>query len=187
MTIYSHMRAALRAIRLYNLRAEHLSAELHAYADELERLDDDLEDLLPERFLHTAKDKGLSAYEELFGPARSDLSLRDRRRLLLLRLSLGSGDFTPDGIRQALDSFGLDYVITEFPAYDRLNIIAQTDYSQEQQNFIRTETAKIIPAHIEYQLVFNTLTWSELDARNKSFTELDGDNLTWEQIDALGQ
>lgn len=185
MTVYENMKEAIGAIRLYDADAPHLSAELRAYADELERLYDGLDGLLPERFLLTAGDRGLSAYEEMFGPARTGTALEERRRLLKLRFSLGGGDFTPGGIRQALDSFGLEYVIAEFPHFNRLNIIAQTDYTKAQQAFIRRETAKIIPAHIEYQLVFNTLTWSELDARDRTFASLDHENLTWEQIDAL--
>lgn len=185
MTVCENMKKAIGAIRLYDVDAPHLSAELRAYADELELLYSELDELLPERFLLTAGDRGLSAYEEMFGPARSSVALAQRRRLLRLRFSLGGGDFTPGGIRQALDSFGLEYVIAEFPQYDRLNIIAQTDYTKAQQAFIRRETAKIIPAHIEYQLVFNTLTWSELDGRNRTFASLDQENLTWEQIDAL--
>lgn len=186
MTILAHMKEAIGAIRLYDPDAPHLNAELRAYADELQRVYDDLEALLPERFLTTAGDRGLRAYEELFGPARED-SIEERRRLLKLRLTLGGGDFTPAGIRRALDSFGLDYVIAEYPTYDRLNIIAQADYSAAQQNFIKRETAKIIPAQIEYQLVFNTLTWAQLDARNRTFDALDQENLTWEQIDNLSQ
>ena len=185
MTVFEHMTDALGAVKLYDLSAPNLSAELRAYADELGRLHSALDDILPERFLLTAGDRGLRAYEELFGPARDSETLQERRRLLRLRLTLGGGDFTPAGIRQALDSFGLEYVIDEFPAFNRLNIIAQTDYTKAQQRFIEQETAKIIPAHIEYQIVFNTLMWSELDARELSFAALDGQNLTWAQIDAL--
>ena len=126
-------------------------------------------------------------YEELFGPARSELSTVNRRRLLTLRLSLGGGDFTPAGIRQALNSFGLSYVMTEYPQYDRLSIVAQTDYTKAQQEFIKREVGKIIPAHIEYQLVFNTATWAALDARDMTFAQLDGEDLTWGQIDELPQ
>ena len=187
MTAYENMKAALGAITLYDPDAPNLSAELRAYADELDRTRSELDALLPERFLQTAGDRGLSEYEEMFGPAMSGLSLEERRRRLLLRMTLGGGDFTPAGICRALDSFGLDYAIAEFPALNRLNITAQSDYSKAQQDLIRQETGKIIPAHIEYQLVFNTLTWAQLDARDKTFAQLDNDNLTWEQIDALEQ
>jgi len=179
------MRRALSAIGIYGETAPYLRAELKVYALELENLYNELEQSVAERFLHTATDEGLKVYEEMFGPERSDLSAQERRRLLRLRMNLGEGDFTPRGIRNALDSFGLDYTISEFPALNRLNIIAQANYSEAQEDFIRAETQKIIPAHIEYQLVFNTLSWSQLDARDKSFSQLDGDNMTWEQLDSL--
>lgn len=185
MTACDKMKAALGAVRLYDTSAPNLSAELNAYGDELDRMTEELDALLPERFLLTAGDRGLTAYEEMFGPARWELSVLERRRLIHLRTTLGGRDFTPAGIRQALDSFGLSYVIAEFPAHNRLNIIAQTDYSKAQQQLIRQETEKIIPAHIEYQLVFNTMTWNQLDARSMTFAGLDNDNLTWAQIDAL--
>lgn len=184
-TVYDSMRAALSTVDIYDTSAPNLSAELHAYADELERLYSELDELLDERWLATAGDMGLSEYEELFGPARHGEDADERRRLLSLRLTLGCGDFTPGGIRQALDSFGLEYEISEYPGYDRLNITAQSDYTKAQQNFIKAETAKIIPAHIEYQLVFNTLTWNDHDAMNRSWSAIDGDNLKWAQIDEL--
>ena len=187
MTAKERMKAALGAVRVYHADAQHLDAELSAYGGELDLTESELDALLPERFLLTAGDGGLSEYEEMFGPARRDLSLSQRRRLMQLRLNLGGGDFTPAGIRRALDSFGLEYVIAEFPANNRLNIIAQTDYSKAQQKWIRQETGKIIPAHLDFQLVFNTMTWSQLDARSMTFAALDNENLTWEQIDALEQ
>lgn len=183
--VLESMKRAIGAIGVYDVEAPALSAELRAYADELERLYAALAAILPERFLSTAGDEGLSAFERLFGPARSEMSLSERRLRLQKRLSLGGGSFTLAGIEQALDSFGLSYIIDEHPAYNRLNIIAQADYTKAEQAFIAAEVGKIVPAHIEYQMVFNTLTWSELDARDKSFAQLDNDNLNWEQIDAL--
>ena len=179
------MKRALEPIRVYDMDSPNLNAELSAYAAELERLDGELDAILPERFISTATESGLSAYEELFGPSREELSVETRRNMLKKRFSLGGGDFTLNGIKQALDSFGLSYVIAEYPSLCRLNIIAQTDYSKAEQSFIKREVEKIIPAHIEYQLVFNTMTWDELDSINKTFTDLDNDDLTWELIDEL--
>ena len=185
MTVLESMKKALETIRYYDTEAEGLTAELRAYTDELERAYTDIEPVILDRFISTASADGLREYEEMFGPARDDLSLSERRRLLTLRMNLGKGDFTPAGIRQALDSFGLDYVISEAPAFYRLSIMAQSDYTEAQQSYIVREVGRIVPAHIEYQMVFNTLSWDELDARDKTFAALDEDNLTWEQIDAL--
>ena len=183
--ILDSMQKALEPIKLYDTEAPQLTAELRAYADELEILNGELSSLICERFVYSATEYGISRYEEMFGPVRDDLSLSERRRLLRLRLTQGNGDFTPAGIRQALDSFGLEYVISEFPTFDRVNVIAQTDYNEAQRSFIKREVGKIMPAHVEYQMVFNTLTWDELDARDKTFSGLDNDDLTWESFDEL--
>ena len=183
--VLESMKRSLLPLLIYRTSAPHLSHELRTYADELERLYAQLSAMFPERFLSTATDRGLVEYEEMFGPARDDLDAQERRERLRLRMSLGEGDFTPAGIRKALDSFGLEYVISEFPTLDRLNIEAQTDYSKAEQAFISREVSKTVPAHLEFQLVFNTLTWNELDARTKTFSALDNDNLMWEEIDSL--
>ena len=183
--VYDRLRSAHEPIGVYADDAYELSAELHAYANELERLYDTLDAILPERFILTAGDRGLSAYEELFGPALAGEDIDVRRERLIRRLTIGGTDFTLSGICRALDSFGLRYTVAQFPHYYRLNIIADTDYTKAQQAFIRREVEKIIPPHIDFQLVFNTLSWDELDARDKQFASLDNDNLKWAQIDAL--
>lgn len=172
-------------ITAYDGGAQVLGWELAAYAAELESLYADLGTLFRERFIATAEDIGLKAYEELFGPERSDESTAARREMLLLRMNLGGGDFTLAGIRRALDSFGLQYELSEFPHIGRMTVTATTDYSAAQQAWIRREVEKIIPAHIEFQLTFNTLSWAQWDAREKTFAEIDSDDMTWQQIDNL--
>ena len=179
------MKRAMQPLGIYRRNAENLTNELTVYADELELLYSEIDALIPEGFITTATGIGLKEYEELFGPEQASLSAETRRERLLKRMNLGEGDFTPAGIRKALDSFGLEYVIAEFPTLNRLNIVAQTDYTKAEQTFIKAEVEKIVPAHLEFQLVFNTLTWDELDARNKTFAQLDSDDLDWDQIDAL--
>ena len=175
----------MAAVGVYDGAFARSGAELRVVAEELERLYDEPDQGMEERFLSTATGEGLSVYEEIFGPAHPELSAAERRARLRLRIGLAEGDFTPSGIRSALDSFGLEYTISEFPRLYRLNILATADYTEAEQAFIRQEVAKIVPAHLIVQMVFNTLTWSELDSRNRSFAVLDGENLTWEQIDAL--
>lgn len=183
--VLESMRKALSPLLIYHVRSDNLSHELRAYADELERLYTQLDEMIPERFFATATGRGLREYEELFGPAREDLDTEDRRERLRLRLSLSDGDFTPAGFRKALDSFGLEYTISEFPTLNRLNIVAQANYTKAEQALIESEVAKIVPAHLEFQMVFNTLMWIQLDEKDKTFAQLDNDNLRWEEIDRL--
>lgn len=183
MTAFDRMKDRLSKVRVYDDDAPALSWELKAYAVEIERLYTRLNEMFRERFISTAQDMGLSAYEKIFGPVRDDESVEERRRKLLMRLNLGNNDFTVDGFRKALESFGLNYIISEFPELGRMNVIATTDYSPIEQAWIKNEVLKIVPAHIEFQLSFNTLTWEQWDGLNRTFSAVDNEDLTWDQID----
>lgn len=183
MTVLDNMRARLRTVKLYDEDAEALLWELKAYAGEITLLYSDLGQMFRERFIATAQDRGLSEYEALFGPVRENESADDRRRMLLLRMNLGDGDFTLAGIRKALDSFGITYTISEYPETGRLDVNATSNHTSAQQAWIRREVSKIIPAHIEFQLSFNTLTWDQWDALNRTFAAIDTEDQTWQQID----
>lgn len=183
MAVFDKMKEHLLKARVYDDDATVLRWELKAYAAEIERLYTQLREMFRERFISTAQDMGLRAYEMIFGPVREDETVEERRRLLLLRLNLGNGDFTVDGFRKALDSFGLSYTISEFPTIGRMNVISTTDYSSAEQAWIKYEVSKIVPAHIEFQLSFNTMTWEHWDAKNRTFSTFDSDDMTWDQID----
>ena len=185
MTVYENMKSRLSPVKIYGDEAQALRLELQTYSAELERLYTEYGEMFRERFIETAQDEGLKAYELLFGPERSVESTEERRRMLRLRMELGEGDFTPAGIRKALDSFGLQYVISEFPHLNKLNIVAVTEeYSPAQQAWIRREVEKIIPAHIDFQLTFNTMTWEQWDTLDRTFHAIDNENAMWQQIDS---
>lgn len=182
--VYEKMRSDLGAVKIYGDSAPVLETELLVYAEEIERLYSGLDSMFRERFVSTAEDMGLSVYEELFGPARTSETTEKRREMLLLRMNLGEGDFTREGIEKALDSLGLDYIISEFPALQKLNVTVTADYTEAEEAFIAREVGKIIPAHIEFQLTFNTVTWAQLDALDRTFGEIDAEDLTWHEADA---
>ena len=183
MTVFERMKERLSKVRVYGDDAVALCWELKAYAIEIERLYTRLDEMFRERFISTAQDMGLSAYEEIFGPVRDDESIEERRRKLLMRLNLGNNDFTVVGFQKALESFGLSYIISEFPVIGRMNVIATTDYSPIEQAWIKNEVSKIVPAHIEFQLSFRTLTWEQWDGLDRTFSAIDNEDLTWDQID----
>lgn len=178
------MRERLRPIGLYGDEAQALMWELLSYADEINLLYAELDGMFRERFISTAEDVGLRVYEELFGPERAGESVEARRETLRLRMNLGEGDFTPAGIESALDSLGLSCVISEFPTLNRLNIAATADYTAAQEAFILREVEKIVPAHIEFQLTFNTYSWDDIDALDQTFSAFDADDLSWAELDA---
>lgn len=183
MMVYETMKTHMAPLKIYDDDAQVLEYELRTYASEIERLYSWLDTMFHERFIETAEDIGLTVYEELFGPERDDESVENRRAMLKLRMNLGEGDFTPSGIQKALDSLGLSYTISEFPTLNRLNITATTDYSEAQQALILREVTGIVPAHLDFQMTFNTITWDELDALDRPFDAIDTEDQTWDQFD----
>lgn len=187
MTVFETMKAALAPIGVYGDDTPVLDAELYACSSEIERMYAELDAMFKERFISTAEDIGLSEYEKLFGPVRSGESASHRREMLLLRMNLGGGDFTPAGIRKALDSLDLHYTVSEYPTMSCLNIVATGDYTAAEQAFISREVSQIVPAHLKFQLSFNSLTWDQIDAADERFSDYDNDDLTWQQLDLRTQ
>lgn len=183
MMVYEAMRSSLTPLGSYGSHAPILELELTVYAGELEALYEELAVIGRERFISTAEDIGLSVYETLFGPERTGESAESRREKLLLRMNLGEGDFTPAGIRRALDSLGVSCQISEFPTLNRLNITAATDLTEAQQAFILREVEKIVPAHLDFQMTFNTMTWDDIDGLDLTFTQSDALDLSWDELD----
>ncbi len=181
--VFESMKRSLDAVGIYGGDAPALEAELMAYAEGFEELYEELGIMFRERFISTAEGIGLSVYEELFGPERSDESAEKRREMLNLRMNLGAGDFTPAGIRRALDSLGLSYQISEFPKLGRLNVTALDDYSKARESFIRREVEKTVPVHLEFEITFNTLTWDDIDSMELTFSESDDLDMSWTQLD----
>ncbi len=187
MSILANLNKKLRTLGIYNLDDpdSNIALELKVYASELERLKENTVEMLNECFVESASGYGLSNLEEIFSEVRSDLSAETRRQMLLKRISLNNNDFTLDGIKKALESFNLEYTISEYPSYNRLVIIADTNYTIAQKEWIKAEVEKIVPSHLELSLVFNSLSWEELEAEDLTFAAIDNKDITWNEFDSL--
>ncbi len=181
--IFEKMRDRLSAVRLYAPDAFYLNTELTVYAEELERSRAELDHLLREMFIPTAEAEGLSEYERLFGLLRENEAAAKRREMLLLRMSLREDDFTPSGIRRALDGLGVSYELSEYPTLQKLSVIVTSEHTLKEKAFIARQIAELVPVHLDYQLSFNTLTWDQLDHLERTFDAIDSENLTWDQAD----
>ena len=181
--IFERLNERTHAVGLYADDAVNLNTELEVYAAELERLSEELDRILRESFVVTAEDEGLSVYERIFGAVREDASVEQRREMLVLRMMLGDNDFTPAGFSKAMDSLGVSWELSEYPGLQRMNITVLSDHTPGEQAFIRSQVAELVPAHLEWQLTFNTLTWDQMDRMDRTFTAIDSEALTWDQID----
>lgn len=185
MRPYISMKKALFDTGLYDFQNTTVNCEISAYAVEIERLDSLLNRMLNEAFFQTASTYGLTNYELIYGPTMDNLPLNKRRDMLIKRESICRKDFTLSGFDKALTSFNLDYVIDEFPRFNRVMVYAEGDYTEAQKEWIRSQVEKILPAHLEWQVLFNSISWDELDEKDMTFTEIDALDMSWDDFDNL--
>lgn len=182
---YNTMKNTLDKLNLYSFEGTTVENELKAYAYVLDKLNGDLEEMLCECFIDTAESFGLANREIVFGEEKSNLDVSKRRKMLKLRESICMSSFTVEKIKEAISSFGLDFVMTEYPSQYMVRVDAVGDYSKKEQAFIQKEIEKIIPAHLTVQVIFGGPTWDESDAKNNSFTGIDSLDYTWDEIDNM--
>lgn len=186
MSSINNMKQALRPLSLYNLSNTTLiHAELSVYAAEFDRLQSLLSKLEQECFINTATDFGLTYKEKILGKARTDLSVSNRREMLLYREAITSNDFNLTFITQALIAAGIRGNIVEKPSLYQIHIncLELVDSSILKEDAER-EARKFLPAHIEAFFDFRPLQWKVIDNLNKTFSQMDAKDFTWKEIDS---
>ena len=182
---YNSMAKSLGALSLYDLESENISNELKAYAFIIDEINDELIEMLQECFIDTASTYGLANRELIIGAVRDDLTIEKRREMLKLRESITKSSFTVEKIKESLRSFGLEFELHEYPSLYIVNVNAKGSYTTEEQAWIRSEINKIMPAHLQVQVVFCGPTWEQSDENDSTFSYIDSLDYTWDTIDNL--
>lgn len=182
---YNSMKNVLSMLNLYSFDSTNIRNELLAYSHALDGVNVGLAELIEECFVDTAYTYGLSNRELLFGALRDDVSYLKRRTMLKGRENITSTYFTLPKIKKALKSFGLECEIIEYPSLYTVVINAIGEYSKNQQAWINSEVLKIMPAHLNVQVIFDGVSWDESDSKNNTFSTIDNLNYTWNTIDNL--
>lgn len=182
---YTSMVEALTPLSIYEFENTNVGYELLSYSLVLDEINEKLTKLLDECFIESASDYGLENRELIIGAVRNDLSVDKRRSMLKLRESITSSSFTLSEIKKSLESFGLQSKIYEYPSLYIVVIDAIGSYSTELQAWIRSQVEKIMPAHLQVQVVFGGPTWEQSDTKDNTFSYIDSMGLTWGDIDNI--
>lgn len=179
------IKRVLSPLCLYNLNDESLvTKELTVYSDEIDLLHTELENILKEFFINTATDYGIYLRERIFGSIKSNLPLNERRKILLNRYSEKSYKCNKKSVEKSLISAGMNGYITEYPERNLLYInclnMFDTTITREMAERIILE---FIPAHLDVEFDYRTLTWEHIDNLDLDFSNIDETDLTWENID----
>ena len=186
MDALTSLREKLRPLGLYALDGNGVvDAELAAYAEGLDLLYEEMEELARECFVQTAESYGLESRERMAGALRPELSLAARREMLLYRGAVTSNDFTRESIERALVAAGFRASVTEYGGNQNLyvNCLELLDASITAEEAMAA-AAEFLPAHLGCDYDFSPLTWTWIEQKEWTFAQMDAKDLSWQQIDA---
>lgn len=187
MRTLSSLLEKLMPLGLYDLSEEsNIYLELSCYSEALERHRENIDETLRECFISSAESFGLENRERVIGSVVEGYSTEDRRKMLILRQSMGENDFTYDGFRAFLNSLGVfDYNILELSKIFQLAIHCCTYYGAEQEKWIENQIQLMAPAHISTTVYFSGISWTDFEIPNMTFDYVDSLDKSWFEIDSV--
>lgn len=182
------MTALLDPLRLYDLsEGSHIFRELQAYAAGLELFRQRLKRCRDDLFLATCSLERLARWEELLDLPVARSGEASRRKMAAVKLSLGEGDFTPEGIRRSLLASGLEAALQE--EFSR-RLIRVTDAriigGYQTLDEVKQQVRRMLPAHLEVEFDIGILTWEMFEGFGLDFAAWDRRDFTWEWFDLNG-
>jgi hypothetical protein len=150
------MKNKLAPLGIYSLNSgSNICNELGAYAEGLDELFYQLDEMTREFFIPTAVTYGLFKREQLFGAARTEIPLAKRRQMLLdseQTLVMGS---TVKAFEKLLSSYGLEnFKITEKFAEQETLVTVYDTLSEEMQSIVTEKAKRDFPAHLTITVEF---------------------------------
>ncbi len=180
---FESLKESLSRLNLYDFDNTNISNEIKAYSYVIDELNEDLCTMLRECFIETAQTYGLSNRETIIGAKVENDNVESRRKMLMLRESINQSSFTVEKIKESLKSFGLECKVIEYPSLYTVVIDTIGDYPEEKRVWISSEINKIMPAHLNVEVIFNGATWELSDSKDNTFSYIDSLDKTWEEID----
>ncbi len=161
----------LSPLKVYSITDKsNIKKELSAYCAALDAHRENLDTLLRECFISSAKTYGIEMREKLTGDVRSSDALSKRRNMLTLRQSINENDFTRAGLEKFLRCLGAEkFTIFENPSQYLLGINLGLGYSDSDKRWILSQLYLFLPAHLKVNVYINNEYWSNYIDDSKKF------------------
>lgn len=187
MDAVSSMIKKLRPLGLYNTeRGTNIRCELEAYAEALDEHRSHIDEVLRECFIATARNYGIETRERVLGALKTNYTLTKRREMLTSRNTVNEKDFTLEALGRFINGLGVnEYDVTENPANNQIAVCVGGSYSDTEANIIKRQIENFLPAHLNPIVYFGGRTWHQFQQQDKTFAQLDADDLKWSQIHML--
>lgn len=178
----------LAATRLYPLTGDNpMDWELEAYLAGFSLMQERCRRAREDLFIQTCSPQRLRQWERLLNlPHHPEASLERRRQTVLLRLAIGPGDSTVQGLHRSLRAAGMEADITEELASGTLRVRLLDLGSHNTPSAAALEGQKMMPAHLEAVFELGGPNWSAFQRWDKTWEaldEMDQDWAFWETAD----
>lgn len=182
MASLEEMIKILQPTGLYRLEEDSLVyRELQTYAAAIDRTAERAEEILRESMVQTACSYGLDSKEQLLGRCGEGLSVDERRRRIIHRLSAMPEGFNRGGVERALLSLGYNAEITEDAANETLIFEPLGENARAEDYLVLIDGIReILPVQLRFVFALPAPTWNELDAKDESFAAHDAAALPWD-------
>ncbi|QEY35483.1 DUF2313 domain-containing protein [Caproiciproducens galactitolivorans] len=187
MRVLESMVSSMRATGLYALDGTtQVDYELQAYAAGLDMVFEALTELQRESYIATASGYGLLNWESLLRiqPAGST---QERRGRILKRSAVTPNSFTRKDMEYALSAPGIDVEVCEYIPEKKIYVNCKDAGAKSEQGLSIQQAAKLfLPAHLDAELDFRSISWNNIDGENQMFDALEEMGLTWDAVDNYG-
>lgn len=154
MSELSTMRNKLSQTGLYNISPVSIvNAELMAYAEGLDMIFGELDEMLKECFIATAESYGLTMRESLFRRYSLDRTTDGRRNALINAMSVCQTDYTYEGMRKIRDSFNLHGDFHTYTSPMKVTFECTDTLTSSQKQIISRQMANFMPCWIPFEFV----------------------------------
>ncbi len=153
MSEFDHMKVILEKTGLYDASdGTLLSAELKAYAVELDRAFGLLNELERECFIGTAQSYGLSIREGMLRRMNLDPSLSGRRNQLINALSVTPNDVTAQDMEKICGSFNCSGVFTVSDSDLKVTFHPDQTLTEGQKAQLTEQMRRFMPCWSEFEI-----------------------------------
>ena len=172
--LYEH-----KPVGIYDLESPDtlIMAELEAYASALQFIEDSADTLIKEMFFSTAEGAGAERFRSLYACNYEGVSARNYISALMAHKEPFWSSYLWQFERNAAN-FGL----TEYISAMRVFVNGFSGFSLQKQKEVMRVLRKYVPAHIAIELFTQARTWDELDALNRSFSDMESLGLTFSEL-----
>jgi uncharacterized protein YmfQ (DUF2313 family) len=170
----------LTPLGIYSFNNTTIKKELEVYAEELQSIQDDFDEMLGEAFIQTAKDYGLTEREKIYSKSSPEVPVQKRRAMLMKRFAVNEKGAAHSAILDFAASLGVSVTVTEYIPFTTVIVdVVDSVFTNEMQNFIKEQMLGIIPAHLLAEVYFYGIQWAAFNSQNSTWAQRDGQNKSW--------